>query len=66
MVDSGKLKKQRKTPNDPARFVEKMAVTNDGEKADIRYYLDEDKIKEEAKYDGLYAVCTDLLDRFCW
>ena len=48
--------------NDPARFVRKMAVTNDGEKADIRYYLDEDKINEEAKYDGLYAVCTDLLD----
>lgn len=62
MVDSGKLKKQRKNPNDPARFVGKMAVTNDGEKADIRYYLDEDKINEEAKYDGLYAVCTDLLD----
>ena len=62
MVDAGKLKKQRKNPNDPARFVGKMAVTSDGEKADIRYYLDEDKIKEEAKYDGLYAVCTDLLD----
>ena len=25
-------------------------------------YLDEDKIAEEAQYDGLYAVCTDLLD----
>ena len=39
-----------------------MAVTKDGEAADIKQYLDEDKIAEEAQYDGLYAVCTDLLD----
>ena len=39
-----------------------MAVTEDGEKADIHYFLDEDKVSEEAKYDGLYAVCTDLFD----
>ena len=39
-----------------------MAVTEDGEKAGIHYYLDEEKIAEEEKYDGLYAVCTDLLD----
>ena len=30
--------------------------------AGIQYYLDEEKIGEEARYDGLYAVCTDLLD----
>src|SRR5699024_2559648 len=34
----------------------------EGEAADILHYLDEDKIAEEAQYDGLYAVCTDLLD----
>ena len=47
MVSDGKMKKQRKNPNDPAS---------------IHYYLDEEKIAEEEKYDGLYAVCTDLLD----
>ncbi len=62
MVASGKLKKQRKNPNDPARFVGKDAVIKDGEIAEICYYLDEKKIEEEEKYDGLYAVCTDLLD----
>lgn len=62
MVTNGSLKKQRKNPNDPARFVNKVAVTEDGEKAGIHYYLDTDKIAEEEKYDGLYAVCTDLLD----
>ena len=62
MLDSGKTKKNRKNPNDPARFIGKMAVTKEGETADIKQYLDEDKIAEEAQYDGLYAVCTDLLD----
>ena len=62
MLDSGKTKKNRKNPNDPARFIGKMAVTKDGEAADIKQYLDEDKIAEEVQYDGLYAVCTDLLD----
>lgn len=62
MIAGGALKKQRKNPNDPARFVNKIAVTKEGEKAKIHYYLDQDKIAEEEMYDGLYAVCTDLLD----
>ena len=59
---SGNHKKQRKNPNDPARFIAKEAVTKEGETADILYYLDEAKAAEEARYDGLYAVCTDLFD----
>ena len=62
MIKKGKLKKNRKNPNDPARFIGKDACTKDGEVADIHYYLDEEKVAEEAKYDGLYAVCTDLMD----
>lgn len=62
MVANGSLKRQRKKPNDPARFVNKIAATEEGEKATIHYYLDLDKIAEEEMYDGLYAVCTDLLD----
>ena len=62
MIKEGKHKKQKKNPNDPARFISKEAVTKDGEIADIMYYLDEEKVLEEAKYDGLYAVCTDLFD----
>ena len=53
MVANGSLKKQCKNPNDPARFVNKIAVTNEGEKAKIHYYLDTDKIAEEEMYDGL-------------
>ena len=62
MMDSGSTKKTRKNPNDPARFIGKIAATKDGEVADIHSYLDENKIQSEAQYDGLYAVCTDLLD----
>ena len=62
MVVNGTLKKQCKNPNAPARFVNKIAATEEGEKAKIHYYLDLDKIAEEELYDGLYAVCTDLLD----
>ena len=62
MLDSGSVKKERKNPNDPARFIGKTAVTADGEAAKIHNYLDEDKIQSESLYDGLYAVSTDLLD----
>ncbi len=62
MLDSGNTKKNRRNPNDPARFVGTMAVTPEGEAADVKHYLDENKVPEETRYDGLYAVCTDLLD----
>ena len=53
MLQNGTLKKNRKNPNDPARFIGKDASTKDGEAADIHYYLDEEKVAEEARYDGL-------------
>lgn len=62
MIASGNTKKQRKNPNDPGRFIGTTAVTEDGEAAKVHTFLDENKIAGEAMYDGLYAVCTDLLD----
>lgn len=62
MLDSGNTKKNRKNPNNPARFIGTLAVTKEGEAADVKHYLDENKISEEGQYDGFYAVCTDLLD----
>jgi transposase len=62
IASGGKAKKQRKNLHDPARFIGTIAATKEGEKADIHNYLDEEKIESEAQYDGLYAVCTDLLD----
>lgn len=62
MLQSGKVKKERRNPNDPARFIAKIAVTDDGEAAKIHNYLNTEKIEEEERYDGMYAVTTDLLD----
>ena len=62
MLLSGKVKKERRNPNDPARFIGKLAVTKDGETAKIHNYLDTDKIEQESLYDGMYAVTTNLLD----
>ena len=62
MLDSGKVKKERRNPNDPARFIGKTAVTEDEEAVKIHNYLDTDKIEQESLYDGMYAATTDLLD----
>ena len=63
MIASGNTKKQRKNPNDPARFISKKTITEDGEIAEKNIYsIDYEKIREEEKYDGMYAICTDLLD----
>lgn len=62
MLDSGSTKRNRKNPTDPARFIGTIAATKEGEATDIQHYLDENKIADESQYDGLYAVCTDLLD----
>lgn len=59
----GQLKKQKRNPNDPARFFEETAVTENGEAIDKKYYsIDTDIILEEEKYDGFYAVVTNLDD----
>lgn len=62
MLAAGHTKKNRRNPNDPARFIGTTAATKDGEAAEIHKFLDEEKIDMEAQYDGLYAICTDLLD----
>lgn len=61
--EDGKLKKQRKNPNDPARFLKEIVITDTGEVANIKQYqIDQEVIDEEAKYDGFYAVVTNLED----
>ena len=53
----------RKKATDPARFIQRCSVTEEGEVAEQDvYYLDTDAIAEEAKYDGFYGICTNLND----
>lgn len=52
----------KKGPNDVRRFMKRITKTKSGEKASVEYILDEAKIREEEKYDGYYAVATNLDD----
>ena len=52
----------KKGPNDVRRFMKRMVKTKSGEEAVVKYIIDEEKIKEEEKYDGYYAVATNLDD----
>ena len=52
----------KKGPNDVKRFMKRVTKTKSGEEAVVEYILDKDKIAEEEKYDGYYAVATNLAD----
>lgn len=52
----------KKGPNDVKRFLKRKCTGKDGEEAKVEYILDSDKIAEEEKYDGYYAVATNLDD----
>lgn len=42
--------------------MKRVTQTSAGEKAAVKYVLDESKIAEEEQYDGYYAVATNLED----
>ena len=61
MINSSGRKRRGKNQNDPARFIRKVSMTEDGEIAEKQVYdLDRERIEEEARYDGFYAVVTNL------
>ena len=48
---------------DAKRFIKKTPYTGDGEIASkAKYEINEEVIAEESRYDGFYAVCTNLDD----
>lgn len=63
LIDSGNYKQRPKNQNDPHRFIVRGQATKDGEIcSEELVYLDTDAILEEERYDGFYAVCTNLSD----
>ena len=63
MIDEGYTSTGKKKQNDPRRFIKTDHSTKDGEVADLSVsYIDESVITDEEKYDGFYAVCTNLDD----
>ena len=54
---------KRKSPNDAKRFIKAEHCTADGELAQIESYsLNQEMIDQESRFDGFYALCTDLKD----
>lgn len=63
LINHGKYKQRPKNQNDPHRFIGHQVMTQNGEVCakDVPF-LNTNVIQEEEKYDGFYAVCTDLED----
>lgn len=63
MIKNGNASISKKKPNDPKRFIKTNHATKEGEVAAIAdSYIDLSRIADEEKYDGFYAVCTNLDD----
>lgn len=61
VIKKGSSKLNRKSQNDPKRFIKSESFTGDGELAQItNYSLNQEMIAQEELFDGFYAVCTDL------
>ena len=52
----------KKGPHDVTRFIKRTSSTKSGEKISDQYTIDQSVIEEEEKYDGFYAVATNLDD----
>lgn len=52
----------RKGSHDVTRFIVRTSIGKNGEKASDHYTLDQSLIEKEEKYDGYYAVATNLED----
>ena len=61
-INSNNVIRKGKNQNDPNRFIEEINSTSNGEVACEKIYsINEDLIKEEEKYDGYYALSTNLI-----
>ena len=61
-IENGNVKRKGKNQNDYKRFIDSLNVTENGEIAEkTTYSINLKIIKEEEKYDGYYAITTNLI-----
>lgn len=61
-IEANNVTRKGKNQNDYRRFIDSLNSTDNGEVAEnTTYSVNEDLIKEEAKYDGYYALTTNLI-----
>jgi transposase len=62
IIERKNVEDVKKGPNDVTRFIKRTSTGKNGEKASDHYELDQAAIDREEKYDGYYAVATNLQD----
>ena len=61
-ITTNNVTRKGKNQNDYRRFINSLNYTNDGEAAEnTSYTINQELIKEEEKYDGYYALTTNLV-----
>ncbi|MDD2410000.1 MAG: IS1634 family transposase [Bacilli bacterium] len=61
-IESNDISRKGKNQNDIKRFIKTVATTKDGEEAtEQSCYIDQAIIEKEEKYDGYYAITTNLV-----
>ena len=61
-IETGNVSRKGKNQNDYKRFINLTNSTDNGEVAEnTTYSIDQNLIDEEAKYDGYYALTTNLI-----
>ena len=62
ILDIKKVEEVKKGPHDVTRFIKRTSTGKNGEKASDHYAIDQSVIEREEKYDGYYALATNLDD----
>ena len=61
-IETNNVTRKGKNQNDYRRFINSLNSTDDGEIAEnVTYTINRDLIDEESKYDGYYALTTNLV-----
>lgn len=62
-INNGTARRKKKSPNDASRFIAETHFTDSAEVAqNTSYGLDLEAIEKEARFDGFYAICSNLED----
>jgi len=62
LLTTKKVEDVKKGPHDVTRFIQRTSTGKSGERARDHYQINQAAIAEEEKYDGYYAVATNLED----
>ena len=61
-IETNQVTRKGKNQNDYRRFINSSNLTDDGEAAqNVEYSINQDIIDDEEKYDGFYALTTNLV-----